>query len=81
MLEMAFNWGYWENYNNLGVPCKPYMHIRNIRRYNKYRSDETHQFCILASFLLCLVVVLNAGRNSISFFMLLIVCMGYGVVK
>ncbi|CAG8840752.1 14311_t:CDS:2, partial [Racocetra persica] len=35
----------------------------------------------LATFLLCLVAVLNAGRNSISFFMLLIVCMGYGVVK
>ncbi|CAG8724693.1 422_t:CDS:10, partial [Dentiscutata erythropus] len=54
MLEMAFNWGYWENYNNYGVS---------------------------STFLLCLVVVLNAGRNSISFFMLLIVCMGYGVVK
>ncbi|CAG8557665.1 25716_t:CDS:2, partial [Racocetra persica] len=54
MLEMAFNWGYWENYNNFGVS---------------------------STFLLCLVVVLNAGRNSISFFMLLIVCMGYGVVK
>ncbi|CAG8731150.1 15595_t:CDS:2, partial [Gigaspora margarita] len=54
MLEMAFNWGYWENYNNYGVS---------------------------STFLLCLVAVLNAGRNSISFFMLLIVCMGYGVVK
>jgi hypothetical protein len=28
-----------------------------------------------------LVALLNAARNSISFFMLLIVCMGYGVVK
>jgi hypothetical protein len=28
-----------------------------------------------------LVAVLNAGRNSFSFFLLLIVCMGYGVVK
>lgn len=27
------------------------------------------------------VAVLNAGRNSFSFFLLLIVCMGYGVVK
>ncbi|CAJ0874413.1 16976_t:CDS:10 [Entrophospora sp. SA101] len=35
----------------------------------------------LTAILLCLVAVLNAGRNSISFFMLLIVCMGYGVVK
>ncbi|CAJ0768370.1 6428_t:CDS:10 [Entrophospora sp. SA101] len=35
----------------------------------------------LTAILLCLVAVLNAGRNSISFFMLLIVCMGYGVVN
>jgi Lung seven transmembrane receptor len=28
-----------------------------------------------------LVAILNAGRNSFSFFLLLIVCMGYGVVK
>lgn len=28
-----------------------------------------------------LVAILNAGRNAFSFFLLLIVCMGYGVVK
>ncbi|CAG8433805.1 12494_t:CDS:10 [Ambispora gerdemannii] len=54
MIEMAFNWGYWENYNAYGSP---------------------------STVLLWVVAVLNAGRNSISFFMLLIVCMGYGVVK
>ncbi|KAK4165441.1 lung seven transmembrane receptor-domain-containing protein [Cladorrhinum sp. PSN259] len=31
--------------------------------------------------LLGVVAILNAGRNSFSFFLLLIVCMGYGVVK
>jgi hypothetical protein len=31
--------------------------------------------------LLVIVAVLNAFRNSFSFFLLLIVCMGYGVVK
>ncbi len=31
--------------------------------------------------LLVVVAVLNAIRNSFSFFLLLIVCMGYGVVK
>jgi hypothetical protein len=31
--------------------------------------------------LLIVVAVLNAFRNSFSFFLLLIVCMGYGVVK
>lgn len=34
-----------------------------------------------AKVLLVVVAVLNAGRNSFSFFLLLIVCMGYGVVK
>ncbi|RKO92705.1 lung seven transmembrane receptor-domain-containing protein, partial [Blyttiomyces helicus] len=53
-LEMAFNYGYFEDFNHWG------------------RSCDT---------LLVLVVVLNAGRNSISFFMLLIVALGYGVVK
>ena len=28
-----------------------------------------------------IVAILNAARNSFSFFLLLIVCMGYGVVK
>jgi hypothetical protein len=31
--------------------------------------------------LLVVVAILNAARNSFSFFLLLIVCMGYGVVK
>lgn len=31
--------------------------------------------------LLVIVGILNAARNSFSFFLLLIVCMGYGVVK
>jgi len=31
--------------------------------------------------LLVLAGALNAGRNSLTFFILLIVCMGYGVVK
>lgn len=31
--------------------------------------------------MLIIVGILNAGRNSFSFFLLLIVCMGYGVVK
>ncbi|KAI8138076.1 lung seven transmembrane receptor-domain-containing protein [Fennellomyces sp. T-0311] len=53
-VEMTFNWGFWEAYNQTGK----------------------------ASYgLLVLVALLNAGRTSISFFMLLIVCMGYSVVK
>lgn len=34
-----------------------------------------------AKVLMVIDAVLNAGRNSFSFFLLLIVCMGYGVVK
>ncbi|ORX61386.1 hypothetical protein DM01DRAFT_1331990 [Hesseltinella vesiculosa] len=54
MVEMAFNWGFWEAYNQTGSP---------------------------SWLLMSLVAFLNAGRTSISFFMLLIVCMGYSVVK
>ncbi|KAF9328962.1 hypothetical protein BG006_007923 [Podila minutissima] len=54
MVEMAFNWGFWENYNESGEPSMA---------------------------LLVLVSILNSGRNSLSLFMLLIVSMGYGVVK
>jgi hypothetical protein len=35
----------------------------------------------MAKVLMVIVAILNAGRNSFSFFLLLIVCMGYGVVK
>ncbi|KAI1288991.1 hypothetical protein EDD11_009455 [Mortierella claussenii] len=54
MVEMAFNWGYWDDFNKTG------------------ESSMT---------LLVLVSILNSGRNSLSLFMLLIVSMGYGVVK
>jgi hypothetical protein len=54
MIEMAFNYAFFSNYNVQGVP---------------------------SNLLLTAVVVLNAGRNSLSFFMLLIVSLGYGVVK
>lgn len=35
----------------------------------------------IASFLLGANVIFNAARNALSFFMLLIVSLGYGVVK
>ncbi|KAF9920950.1 hypothetical protein FBU30_009062 [Linnemannia zychae] len=54
MVEMAFNWGYWDNYNKSGESSVA---------------------------LLVLVSILNSARNSLSLFMLLIVSMGYGVVK
>ncbi|KAF9970947.1 hypothetical protein BGZ73_006187 [Actinomortierella ambigua] len=54
MIEMAFNWGYWENFNNTGASSVG---------------------------LLVVVSILNSARISISLFMLLIVSMGYGVVR
>jgi hypothetical protein len=36
---------------------------------------------VASKVLLVVVAILNAARNSFSFFLLLIVCMGYGVVK
>jgi hypothetical protein len=35
----------------------------------------------VSHFLLAVMVLFNAARNSISFFMLLIICLGFGVVK
>ncbi|RYP77699.1 hypothetical protein DL770_007045 [Monosporascus sp. CRB-9-2] len=52
-----------------------YQHRYDIHYLNKHGSN------IAAKVLLVMVAVLNAFRNSFSFFLLLIVCMGYGVVK
>lgn len=46
-----------------------------------YDYQNRHGLNTGAKFLLGLVSVLSAARNSFSFFLLLIVCMGYGVVK
>ena len=43
--------------------------------------QNRHGSNALAKVWLVIVSILNAGRNSFSFFLLLIVCMGYGVVK
>ncbi|KAJ3180147.1 hypothetical protein HDU85_004150 [Gaertneriomyces sp. JEL0708] len=53
-LEMAFNYGYFEDYNRWG------------------RSSTALLVC---------VAVINAARTSLSFFLLLIVGLGYGVVR
>ena len=46
-----------------------------------YDYQNRHGLNLGAKALLVVVSVLSAGRNSFSFFLLLIVCMGYGVVK
>ncbi|KAI8901290.1 lung seven transmembrane receptor-domain-containing protein [Globomyces pollinis-pini] len=54
VVEMAFNYGFFENYNETGEISKS---------------------------LLTIMAILNAARTSLSLFMLLIVSLGYGVVK
>ncbi len=46
-----------------------------------YDYQNRHGMNAGAKALLVAVSILSAGRNSFSFFLLLIVCMGYGVVK
>jgi hypothetical protein len=46
-----------------------------------YDYQNRHGLNAGAKALLVIVSILSAGRNSFSFFLLLIVCMGYGVVK
>lgn len=46
-----------------------------------YDFQNRHGLNAGAKALLIVVSILSAGRNSFSFFLLLIVCMGYGVVK
>ncbi len=43
--------------------------------------SNSHGNNAIAKIMMITVAVLNAGRNSFSFFLLLIVCLGYGVVK
>jgi hypothetical protein len=46
-----------------------------------YDYKNIHGGNTLSNVLMVVVAVLNAARNSFSFFLLLIVCMGYGVVR
>ena len=47
--------------------------------YYEYLNKAGHPG--VANALLVIVSVLNAGRNSLSFFLLLITAMGYGIVR
>lgn len=44
-------------------------------------QENRHGTNVGSRVFLVVVSILNAARNSFSFFLLLIVCMGYGVVK
>ncbi|OJJ81407.1 putative integral membrane protein (Ptm1) [Aspergillus glaucus CBS 516.65] len=58
-----------------------FLILEQLMTWGFYDFQNRHGLNIGAKVLMVLVAVLNAGRNSFSFFLLLIVCMGYGVVK
>lgn len=70
IVEMAANWAY---YN--------YLNSHEIDFYHISSSTNSSSVTATARFLLILTSILDAARNSISFFLLLIVAMGYGVVR
>ncbi|KAH0547578.1 hypothetical protein FGG08_000303 [Glutinoglossum americanum] len=58
-----------------------FLIVEMLMTWGFYDYQNRHGSNALAKVLMIVVAVLNAGRNSFSFFLLLIVCMGYGVVK
>ena len=46
-----------------------------------YDYINRHGNNVASRVLLFIVAIMNAGRGALSFFMLLIVCMGYSIVK
>lgn len=58
-----------------------FLIVEQLMTWGFYDYQNTHGNNALNKAFMVLVSVLNAGRNSLSFFLLLIVCMGYGVVK
>lgn len=70
VVEMALQWLFYEYCNTHPIDL---LHIESV--------DGQASATAMARFLLVLVNVLDAARNSLSFFLLLIVAMGYGVVR
>jgi hypothetical protein len=58
-----------------------FLVLEMLMTWGFYDYQNRHGNNIGAKVLMIITAVLNAFRNSFSFFLLLIVCMGYGVVK
>ncbi|RKF80620.1 Membrane protein PTM1 [Golovinomyces cichoracearum] len=58
-----------------------FLVVEMLMTWGFYDFMNRNGSSIGSKILMMVVAVLNAGRNSFSFFLLLIVCMGYGVVK
>lgn len=86
---MAIGWGalyYMHRHDILAVQnyitaILVFLVIEIFMTWLFYDYQNRHGFNAGSKALLIVVSILSAGRNSFSFFLLLIVCMGYGVVK
>lgn len=58
-----------------------FLVVEMLMTWGFYDYQNRHGNNVGSKVLMIIVSILNAGRNSFSFFLLLIVCMGYGVVK
>jgi len=58
-----------------------FLIVEMLMTWGFYDFENRHGASVGSKVLMIIVAILNAGRNSFSFFLLLIVCMGYGVVK
>ncbi|OAQ67361.1 integral membrane protein [Purpureocillium lilacinum] len=58
-----------------------FLVVEMLMTWGFYDYQNNHGSNVGSKVLLIIVGILNAARNSFSFFLLLIVCMGYGVVK
>lgn len=57
------------------------MTIEMVFIWFYYEYINLHGNNVASRVLLFIVAIMNAGRGALSFFMLLIVCMGYSIVK
>jgi hypothetical protein len=72
IVEQLMTWGFYgKSHNCLSIDSYSLV----VDYQNRHGSN------VMTKVLMIIVAILNAGRNSFSFFLLLIVCMGYGVVK
>ncbi|KAJ5227060.1 uncharacterized protein N7469_007066 [Penicillium citrinum] len=58
-----------------------FLIVEQLMTWGFYNYQNRNGLNAMGKALMVIVAVLNAGRNAFSFFLLLIVCMGYGVVK
>lgn len=86
---VAVLWGfmYWQHRQDI-LPVQNYitaivifLPIEMVGLWGYYDYTNRHGISAGSRLLLIITTVLGASRNSFSFFLLLIVCMGYGVVK